>query len=208
MASYTGGRDPATGRAFGRVVESAAKLKLDYTFAPRWSVAVTETAGVRTGERVRDTFHELLEAQVTYDLHVPGFSTFSLGPQAEYESFNRDQEAVRLGSGGYYSPRSDFRIGPGLEFVTREARRWVVSGTVEPALQREHEYGAPVTYEAAVSSDVAASYQVARHVALGGLLHAASSREYGEFYVGVGLKFSLSPRSALVSTDLSRASLR
>ena len=208
VASYTGVRDPATGRAFGRVVETAAKVKLDYTFAPRWSLAVTETAGLRTGARVKDTFHEELEAQLTYDLHVPGFSTFSLGPQVDYESFSRNEEGVRLGSGGYYSPRSIVRLGPGLEFITREARRWVVSGTIEPALQREHEYGSSVTYEGAVSSDVAASYQIAHHVALGGLLHADSSREYGEFYVGVGLKLSLSPRAALLSTDLSRSPLR
>lgn len=208
VASYTGVRDPLSRRTFGRVVENAAKIKLDYTFAPRWSLAVTETAGLRTGERVRDTFHEELEAQVTYDFQVPGFSTFSVGPQVDYESFSRNQEIVRLGSGGYYSPRSLVRIGPGVEFVTREARRWVVSGTIEPALQREHEYGDSVTYQGAVSADVAASYQIARHVALGGLLHADSSREYGEFYVGVGLKLSLSPRAALLSTDLSRPSLR
>ena len=208
VASYTGVRDPVTGRGFGRVVESAAKVKLDYTFAPRWSLAFTETAGLRTGERVKDTFHEELEAALTYDIRVPGFSTFSLGPQVDYESFSRNQENVRLGSGGYYSPRSTVRLGPGLEFVTREARRWVVSGTIGPALQREHEYGSAVTYEGAISSDVAASYQIARHVALGGLLHADSSREYGEFYVGVGLKLSLSPRAALLSTDLSRSPLR
>ena len=205
IASYTGVRDPVTGRGFGRVVESAAKIKLDYTFADRWSFAVTETAGLRTGERVRQTFHEQVEVAVAYDLKTPGFSSFAVGPQYDFEHFTRNQEDVALGSGGYYSPRSLSRFGLGLDFVTREARRWVVSGTFEPALQREHEYGSSVTYQGAISSDFAASYQLVSHVALGALLHADSSREYGEFYVGVGLKLSLAGRSALLSTDLGRS---
>ena len=207
IASYTGVRDPLTGRSFGRVVESAAKAKVDWTFARRWSLAVTETAGERTGERVRDTFHEELEVAVAYDFRVPGFSSFALGPQYDFEHFSRDQESVALGSGGYYSPHSLSRLGIGLDFVTREARRWVVSGTFEPALQREHEFGESASYQGAISSDFAASYQLASHVALGALLHADSSREYGEFYVGVGLKLSLAGRSALLSTDFGRSAL-
>ena len=104
ILSYTGIVDPSTGSGFDRVVETGGKVEIERPLTTRWSLDASTSAGVERGVRVADNAHFSVELTPSYDLHLPHFDSFTIGPSYEFDRFNRNLSEFTLGQGGYFSP--------------------------------------------------------------------------------------------------------
>jgi len=216
ILSYTGIIDPTTGRGFGRVVETDGKGSASYSITERWDAAAMASLGVRTGKDVADNVHTAAELSLSYDLKLPKFDSFTVGPEYSFERFDHNQSGFTLGNGGYYSPQSLHRIGIGVNFLSLEARDLVVRGSVSPGWQHSREGGVPVFPASErrgrtattrkdspdFDSEVDAVYRLTDHWSLGGLAHVERSPQFNEWFTGISLRFSFGARSSLMSTDI------
>ena len=87
ILSYTGIIDPTTGRGFGRVVETGGKGSALYSITERWDAAAMTSLGVRTGKDVADNVHTTAELSLSYDLKLPKFDSFTVGPEYSFEVY-------------------------------------------------------------------------------------------------------------------------
>jgi len=216
ILSYTGIIDPTTGRGFGRVVETRGKGSALYSITERWDASAMASLGVRTGKDVADNAHATAELSLSYDLKLPTFDSFTVGPEYSFERFDHDQSGFTLGNGGYYSPQSLHRIGVGVNFLSLEARDLVVRGSVSPGWQHSREEGVPVfplserSRRTATArkdspdfdSEIDAVYRLTDHWSLGGLAHVEQSPQFNELFTGISLRFSFGARTSLTSTDI------
>jgi len=216
ILSYTGIIDPATGRGFGRVVETAGQASASYSITKRWDAAAMASGGIRTGTDVADNVHASADLSLSYDLKLPKCDSLTIGPEYSFEHFDRNESGFTLGNGGYYSPQTFHRIGVGLNFLSLEAQDLVVRGSLSPGWQHSREAGAPVfpssersertattrTDSADFDSEIEAVYRLTDHWALGGRAHVERSPQFNELFAGISLRFSFGPRGSLVSTDI------
>jgi Cellulose synthase operon protein C C-terminus (BCSC_C) len=202
ILSLTGIVDPVGGKPFGRVVESGVTLTAAKSFRENWDVDVTGSWGVRTGRRVQSNRHTAAEATIAYELHPPGFDAFSVGAVYAFDHYARDLSGFLLGEGGYYSPLAIHHIGIEFEFWTKEQHRWILHASASPGWQRERTEDETLPPGLGVGGSMEAVYRLVGHWSLGAVFNVEKSLEFRDFYAGLGLRYDVKPRKAMLTTDV------
>ncbi len=216
LLSFTGIRDPATGVAFGQVVESGGESNLFHQFSRNWGGTIAGRIGELTGQHVANNRDLSGSVGLDYSLNPEPFKYLSLGPSYQYESFQRNLSGFTFGNGGYYSPQWFHRIGLAANFQTRDSRRFVVKGTTFVGWQTATEDAAPLfplhnngAFTPATPSTgpndfvaLQGAYLLSSHWTLQGNVSYLASPQYNFLALGFQLRFSFEPREKLLSTDL------
>jgi tetratricopeptide (TPR) repeat protein len=101
LLAFSGKRDPNSGRAWGRVVETGFSLGGNYRLGP-WDLSGSLTASSLTGENVADNRkYEFYGRALRPVEPVPGLS---LGPEILLSHYQRNLSHFTFGHGGYFSP--------------------------------------------------------------------------------------------------------
>ena len=221
ILSYTGIADPATGRGFGRVTETGAKLAGSYQVTKDFSAEPSVSYGLRSGVAVVDNRHFSAELELPYAFKVSDFDSFTLGPGYYFEHFDRNENQFTIGSGGYYSPQSYHRVGLTWNFQTTELRNFVVAGWISPGWQWGRENAVVVfpfgdarlipranESDADFEGQISAVYRLGANWSLGGVVQGEQSPQFRQLSAFVSLRYSFAPRAALVSRDIWLSPIR
>lgn len=144
MLSFVGQIDPFSGRVWGGVMRSGATLTGWKRLGRRWGLAGNAGWESLDGKGVESNSRLSVYASASYDLRLPAFSYLSVGPFALYEGFDRNLSGFTLGHGGYFSPSSLVDGGVAVDFMTREARAFVVKGRASLAYDTHRVDEAPL----------------------------------------------------------------
>jgi hypothetical protein len=142
LLSWSGARDPLSGRTFGGVVRTGGKAQLEYAAGPAnfylgggWSVL--EGEGV-----VRNTRAEL-GAGVAYTVFRRPDEELTVGADLVHLAYDRNLRHFTLGHGGYFSPQAYTALNIPVDYRARTGDlSWRVGATVGYGNWRED--GAPV----------------------------------------------------------------
>jgi hypothetical protein len=219
ILSYTGIIDPSTGLGFGRVVETGGKVEIEHPITQRWSFDGSASAGTIRGVDVADNAHFSIQTDLSYDLRLPLFDSFTVGPSYQYDSYNRNLSAFTLGQGGYFSPQASHQIGVSIDFQSHDGQDFITRGNFFAGWATNYQASSPMfplsdngerfpalhQYGASVTGEFAAAYRMTARLSLGGLVRFRQSPQYNDLLLGLSLKLSFRPRAALFSSDLPTA---
>jgi cellulose synthase operon protein C len=219
LLSYTGLRDPGTGRVWGGVRRYGARLSgyRRLTDSP-WLVNGNLESAWYTGTDVAHNRALRVRLGLDNDLARPGFTYVTAGPFVEGMRFAENLSHFTWGHGGYFSPQKYLSLGVALALQTREHYRHLWQAYVQAGYTRLQEDAAPCfprldaqaacAYDAYtqqgvfVSGHVRAIKQLTSFLALSGGLELRHSPDYNEYAVHLNLHWQAKPRSSLVSHDL------
>jgi len=219
ILSYTGIVNPSTGVGFGRVVETGGEVEIDRPITARWNFYGSASAGILRGVDVANNTHFSAQASASYDLHLPHFDSFTIGPTYLYDGYSRNLSNFTLGQGGYFSPQASHIIGISIGFQSRGGRDFVIRGNLLPGWAVNYQASSPTfplnddgervpgahQHGESVSGELAAAYRVTPRLLLGGLVRFRENPQYNDLVVGLYLRLNFSSRAALFSSDLPTA---
>jgi len=107
VLAISGKRDPATGIAWGRVLQTGLSLS-GYVKLDEWHTIYSLTAAELTGVNVASNRMIGLYSRALHPIHdVPGLS---LGAALIASKYSRNLSGYELGHGGYYSPKQSVQL--------------------------------------------------------------------------------------------------
>jgi hypothetical protein len=216
VLSHVGLRDPATGRAWGRVLESGIQAAWRVSLDARWSAQLRIAGATLDGAAVADNRHAAAEAGVGFDLRLKDFDYAVLGLNLSVDRYARNLGQFTPGHGGYFSPQRYLRLGPAFDFMTAERRDYMLKGRIAVGATDQHEAAAPrlpladggARYAAAGKRGIArdfelgAVWQATPNLQLGGWLAYRQSPNYEDRAAMFFVRILLEPRRAVLSSDL------
>lgn len=143
ILSYTGIKDPYSNTRWGRVLRSGINLPLLLQLDDKWTVTGQLDAAALHGEQVKTNWTMTATVSGGYDFRPPGFDYFSFGPSFSFQHFDQNQNHFTIGHGGYFSPNHYINAGLALNFLTSEARAYVVRGRIGGGYQNFRTASAP-----------------------------------------------------------------
>jgi hypothetical protein len=215
ILSYTGFRDPYTGKAWGRVTEDGINLAAYDRLNDSWSLFGQAGVSVLEGENVDTNNHFKAGVALNYQIRHPDFLYLTVGPAFNFEHYAKNLSFFTYGQGGYFSPDYLFQGVMALRFMTKEARPYLVKGNLSLGLQSYKEDSSPIfplgnttsiytgksnqTFIAA--ADLSGMFLLTPHIALGASVGYDKTGDYSEFVASAFLKFFFESRRGLFETD-------
>lgn len=217
ILSYTGMKDPYTGQTWGRVSDSGLNLSVFAPLQDQWNIYGQLAAGVLDGQNVASNNHFKFTLAFNKQLEHPDFAYITLGPSFTFEHYARNLSFFTFGQGGYFSPDYLFQGTLGLQFMTKEARSYLIKGGLDLGLQNYRQGATPVfpegnteaIYQSSDAQTFIANVNVAGLLllsprwALGGILGYNRTANYSEVMAGISFKYFFEPRAGLFSTDFA-----
>jgi hypothetical protein len=142
LLSWRGMRLP-DGSSWGAVQRTEIGTRARWQVGPRWNVSAGAQLQWLTGMNVMRNFGGSGDASAAYDLKLPHFDYFSVGPAFHYLGYVRNENFYTWGQGGYYSPQSSLSAGVALQWLSQEGRRWQWQGNVETGWNVSHQSSVP-----------------------------------------------------------------
>ncbi len=154
LLSWSGARDPNTGRSWGGVVRTGGRVQLEYVTGP---VGVYMLGGYSTftGESVARNNRFEAGAGAQYTVWRLPDEELTVGADLVYFGYDNNQRLFTVGNGGYFSPQSYFAVNLPIDWRARSGNlAWRLGGTIgyqsfrenaanffpnDPALQRQLE---------------------------------------------------------------------
>ncbi|MCB1090968.1 MAG: BCSC C-terminal domain-containing protein, partial [Verrucomicrobiae bacterium] len=146
LLSYTGMRDPYTGKDWGRVVKSGVRADGALDLGGGWGANGLFELSQLEGEGVADNSAVAATLGLTYDLDVPGFEYVIVGPSFHFESYDKNLSQFTAGHGGYFSPDELFQGMFGVNFLTETGGSFLAGGFVGVGAQTNDQPAAPVLH--------------------------------------------------------------
>ena len=218
MLSYTGMRDPVSGRSWGRVMDMGGGAQAIWLPWDGVGIGLSGEAAALQGQDVKDNTRFSTRLDLSYDLKPDGFDQLRVGPFVSYATFAKNLSHYSWGHGGYYSPSQDLREGIGIDALTTEGERWQVEAKASLALTQAEEEAAPRYWENGGTSgglyqgsstdglstqvSLRASTLLGDHLILSGFSRYQSAPQYNDIAVGAFLTIPFSARSGVFSADL------
>ena len=72
-------------------------------------------------------------------MNVAAFDSFSVGPFAAYQEYERNLSHFTIGHGGYFSPQRMSQLGLFVNALTKEGQEYLLDGKFELSYQSQHE---------------------------------------------------------------------
>lgn len=222
MLSYVGLRDPASGRAWGRVLRWGGSVD-GYTAlgASGWTLGGRAALEHLNGRDVAGNAHQALALSLSHNLPIAGMRFFSIGPSLAYEHYTRNLSGFTWGHGGYFSPQRFITTGATVAFQTTEAKRWIAAGVMQMGWQSVLQDGGacfaltpPATGGSCTplarstsnglgtSSHLRVGYLLSPHLEIDSEVGVRTGPAYRDRAIYLGLRYHFAPRSALFGMDL------
>lgn len=131
VLSWVGVRDAATGQHWGAVDRRGLEARGLYLAAAPFSVGAQASAERISGRGVEDNHRKTFGVSVGRNIDLAGFAYASLSVGASEDRYARNLNNYTLGHGGYFSPQQYRRVGPAFDFMTSEAKPWILRGRAE-----------------------------------------------------------------------------
>ena len=222
MLSFAGTKDPATGRSWGRVIDSGAALQTIWAPPGPWSMALKGEVAAQDGHRVADNSRFGVRGDLAHNFAPASLDYLRAGPYVSWDSHERNLGHYTFGHGGYYSPQSDLRSGLLIDGLTPEGRRWILRTTASVGYSRSKEDSSPrfpltpgaggrfgQTVSTGVSGDLAlrGAALLGPNLILGSYANISAAPSYGARVLGIMLQIPLQHRTAVISSDLPESAL-
>lgn len=218
MLSYTGMRDPVSGRSWGRVMDIGGGAQAVWLPWDGVGIGLSAEAAALQGQDVKDNRRISTRLDLSYDLKPDGFDHLRIGPFLSYAHFANNLSHYTWGHGGYYSPSRDLREGVSLDALTTEGERWQLEAKASLALAQAEEAAAPrywltdggsggayagsSTDGIATQVSLRASTLLGDHLILSGFSRYQAAPQYTDVAVGAFLTIPFSARAGVFSADL------
>lgn len=229
VLSFTGMQDPYSELRWGRVMKSGVETSLYYSLNKRWGLYGEMEGGWLEGKEVDDNQMIRLVAGIGYALNFDQFNYLSIGPQLSYTHYKKNRSHFTLGHGGYFSPDRFYKIGVGIDFLTKEGQKFIARGHAslgyqsigneaaelfpgQPDLSGRTinlaDGGVMTFYEASDSRDIAydlecvGSWLFTTRWQLESGVGLRKTEGYEDYFIGIGLRHFFRPRKALFSPEI------
>lgn len=216
LLSYTGIRDPYTGKQWGRVLRKGLRLNGLQQLGNNWSVSGAINLEYLDGESVETNRHAGVFASVGKNLDLPAFSYAVLGLGFNYDHYQKNLSHFTLGHGGYFSPERFVSIGPSLDFLTRENQQFIVKGRLAFATVSIAEAASPWfpgnddgnTYASSknngmsYTAEASGVWRINDKLQIGGALSERNAPQYKDETGMLFLRVLFESRQSVLSTDL------
>lgn len=211
LLSRTGAIDPVDGATWGGVMDRGIAGQATWSTPGDWHLSVNGSLSQQSGDDVED--NHAVAARLDLRSGWPGrhwrnqLDYWQVGPFASWRGFDDNQFIFTRGSGGYFSPQDEYRVGLSSELLTKEGRRWQLRAGVEVAWTDITEAATAITPRQRtrgvnVDARVQGHWLITPHLQLGGRLQATDARGFRGNYAGLTLRWFPQPRRAVWSREL------
>ena len=150
------------------------------------------------------------------DLGLPGFAYSSMSLGISLDRYRDNLNHYTIGHGGYFSPQRYKKSALAFDFMTAEAKRWLVRGRAEVARSAKREDPSPYfpinpdgrEYAGASSKANESSLrlggvaQITPHIQAGLMLSRSSATQFTEKVALLEIRVTFERRRGVVSADL------
>lgn len=216
ILSYTGQRDPYSGKQWGQVVRKGLRLNSQTQFSNHWSVSASANMESLEGEHVETNRHEGAFVSVAKNLDWSAFSYSVAGFYLNYDRYEKNLSHFTLGHGGYFSPQRFVSMGTAFDFLTRENQQFILKGRLSigtvsitesasplyPGSDEGASYAGNHNNGISYTAEVSGVWRVNDRLQIGGAL---SDRNAPQFKEQAGLLFFrvlFESRQSVLSSDL------
>ena len=221
ILSWTGQRDPYTGKEWGRVVETGISAITSFDLKRGWWLSLEGGYGHLWG---KNTWHNTrLSAGISagHSLKNQYFSDASYGLFTTITHFDRNTNFYTFGHGGYFSPQFFLASGPFVHLKTIEGKRWLVDTSASLSYLNFYEkesafYPTLSSLKGRYSSDQSSKLGFSIKLSSGYLFspylmgklrfNIDRSGDYTQYHVGVLFSFFFEPRKGVLYMDLPDSS--
>ncbi len=218
LLSYTGWK--VLGKKWGRVLRNGLQGHGNLLVGDRWNVYQFFDVAFLDGKRTKDNWAIHYTIAPGYDLSLPGFDTFTLGPYFDFQHYGNNQNHFRLGHGGYFSPQRFYAGGVQLNVRTEEGKSLLLEGRLALGVQHFREEAAPWFPIGCPYANCDGSYPGNRAtnfapdlrlrlvwqphplLQLGSGVYARKTGDFKEVGAGIFLRLFFEPRKGVFSNDL------
>ncbi len=215
LLSYTGLRDPFTGRRWGRVTETGGRFSFYKQTENDFGFYGAASAGVIAGHNVPNNSHAALTLAASKDLRMKGFDYFAVGPSLSLAFYDKNLSQFTFGQGGYFSPSHLIQGVIGARFLTHQGGSSLVRGNAGLGIQTNKQDGTPFfpnkpdgrwhgstsSSGAAINLDVEGLYMLSDQWVIGGQLALNVAPDYNDFSVRLSLQYFFERRGGLFVQD-------
>lgn len=216
LLSYTGIRDPYTGKQWGRVLRKGLRLNGLQQLGNNWSVSGAINLEYLDGESVETNRHAGMFASVGKNLDLPAFSYAVVGLGLNYDHYEKNLSHFTLGHGGYFSPERFVSIGPSLDFLTRENQQFIVKGRLAfatvsiaeaaspwfPGNEDGNTYASSKNNGMSYTAEASGVWRINDRLQIGGALSERNAPQYKDETGMLFLRVLFESRQSVLSTDL------
>jgi cellulose synthase operon protein C len=216
--SWAGANDPYSGSAWGGVKRTGGELQALYLGMAPFSVGVNARAESLSGTQVMKNVRRAVAMSLGRDLALPGFAYSSASLGIGSDRYEKNLNHYTIGHGGYFSPQSYRKTTLAFDFMTEEAKPWLVQGRAEVARAAKREDASPFfplkpdgrEYAGASgkanesSLRLSAVAQLTPHIQGGVVLSRNTATQYSERVALLELRVTFDRRRSVVSADLPR----
>ena len=124
LLSRTGAVDPVDGAAWGAVMDRGIAGRMTWSTQSDWHLSLNGALSQQTGDEVED--NRAASARMDLRSGWPGqhwrerLDYWQVGPFASWRRFDDNQFVFTRGSGGYFSPQDEYRVGLSSELLSAE----------------------------------------------------------------------------------------
>jgi cellulose synthase operon protein C len=222
LLSYGGMRDPVSGTAWGRVMDTGGSLQAIYLPVDRVSLSFTGEGAYLAGENVASNSRLSLRVDAAYDFRPENLDHLRVGPFVSFAHYERNLDFYTFGQGGYYSPDADTREGVLIDLLTAEGRKWQIEakqslahGNVSEAASPEYPLSSsPLTFGGNrftgidIDTQLRGSVLVTDHLILSGFAGYSNAPGYKGYVAGLFVSIPFDARQGVFSTDLPDSTFR
>lgn len=214
-------KDPASGRAWGRVLRQGLDMTGYRQINSDWNGSASVVIERLDGQHVASNTHVGLRLAGGRRLEVPGMRYMVVGPYGQMDRWTRNLSGFTWGHGGYFSPQRFTNIGVQIAFESLPGRSWIVAGDASSGIQSSQQNASPcfplpppvsappctgpgASRQRGFGSQLAlrATTLLHPHWALEGRMQWQTGVAYRDFQWSIGLRYFTAPRQALFSSDL------
>jgi tetratricopeptide (TPR) repeat protein len=221
LLSLAGIEDPATGEAYGRVLEIGTRLQTTVPIGAGFALSGEAMGSTFTGHDIESNNRFGIGGGLSYDLGVDGFEFLAIGPSYRFETYDKNENFFTYGHGGYFSPQDFHRAAMDLNFQTDQYKDFLIRGTASVGYEMFDENAAPIlpgqpgfgsfasnsNKGVAVSGLIEGAYLLGPRWQLVGFAGGASATDYTEYLAGISLRYTFGERASLATRDLFPAQL-
>ena len=221
ILSYTGMRDPYTGKQWGRVLRKGVRLNGLQQLGNNWSASAAVNLEYLDGDSVETNRHAGVFASVGRNLDLPAFSYAVLGLGFNYDHYEKNLSHFTLGHGGYFSPDRFVSIGPSFDFLTRENQQFIVKGRLAfatvsiaeaaspwfPGNDDGNSYASSKNNGMSYTAEASGVWRINDRLQIGGALSERNAPQYKDETGMLFLRVLFESRQSLLSTDLPTRTL-
>lgn len=221
ILSYTGMRDPYSGKQWGRVLRKGVRFNHLQQLGNNWSVNGAINLEYLDGESVETNRHAAVFASIGKNLDLPAFSYAVVGLGINYDHYEKNLSHFTLGHGGYFSPDRFLSIGPSLDFLTRENQQFIVKGRLAfatvsiaeasspwfPGNDDGNSYAASKNNGMSYTAEASGVWRINDRLQIGGALSERNAPQYKDEMGMLFLRVLFESRQSVLSTDLPTRTL-